>query len=315
MRHAIARLVLASGLIFGALALPMAGQASGGADDGTIGVIADTPELFALLLQIGRGLDHVEGLRLLPIAGKGPIQTLTDLVQLRGVDAALLTSDTLGYAKSNGLLPDIDDKVSFLVRLSGLDVHVIARKGIKSFSDLDGKTIATGSTGSSSFIAAELLTSAAGLSARLFVADGLDAVAAVVGGKADAAILVGRKPLGPLKQAKGLHLISVTFPGALPESYAPALLSHEDYPQLIAKGQSVETLSASLVVAAFNWKRGSPQYQRTRQFADALFSALQPGGENDANINLAASVPGWRRHVAAEDALKSRAGKLQASSP
>jgi uncharacterized protein len=315
MSNAAARLAMTLCLFLGTLAPSVAAETRGTANEAAVGVLADTRESFELLLRIERGLDHVDGLRVLPIAGKGPVQTLADLVYLRGVDAALLTSDTLAFAEANGLLKGVASKVSFVVRLAGLDVHVIARDGIASFGDLADKTIATGSTTSSSYVAAQLLLSAAGLSANTIVADGADAIAAVASGKADAAILVGRRPLAGLGAAKGLHLIDVAVPESLQASYSPSLLSHEDYPQLIPQGHSVETLSASLVVAVFNWQRGAPQYVRTRRFVDALFAALQPGGNNDANLNLAASVPGWNRHGAAEDALKSRAAKVQAASP
>lgn len=314
MSSAVARIAVILCLVLGLAPLP--GVEARAANKTTaIGVLADTPESFDVLLRLSRGLDHMNGIRILPIAGKGPVQTLTDLVYLRGVDAALLTSDTLAYAEVNGLLPSIADKVSFIVRLAGLDVHVIARAGVDSFADLSGKTIAIGSTGSSSYVAAQLLSAASGIAAKSIVADGADAVDAVMQGRADAAILVGRKPLAALGAAKGLHLIGVTAPMASQEGYSPSLLSHDDYPQLVGDGQTVETLSASLVVAAFNWKRGSPQFAQTKAFTDALFSALQPGSGNDAILNLAASVPGWNRHSAAEEALKIREDGTAAASP
>lgn len=315
MKHAVARWAIALAFAVCAAWPALAASARSKPGDAVVGVIADTPESFDVLLRLSRGLDHVKGLRVIPMAGKGPVQTLTDLVQLRGVDAALVTSDTLSYVESNNLLPGVKDKVSLLVRLGGLDVHVVARPDIASFDDLSGKTIATGSTGSASFVAAQMLSATAGISARSIVADGPDAVTAVIQGQADAAIIVGRTPLDALKDTTGVRLLSIAMPEVLQDGYSPALLSHEDYPGLIAEGQTVETFSAALVVAAFNWKRGSPQYVRTKQFTEALFGALQPGNDNDASLNLAASVPGWTRNAAAEDALKTRSEDQTTASP
>ena len=61
------RMALAS-LMFGLLI------ASGPVQAGpttTIGMMADTPQHFDVVLRLSAGLDHQGGLRILPIAGKG----------------------------------------------------------------------------------------------------------------------------------------------------------------------------------------------------------------------------------------------------
>ncbi|HUR43883.1 MAG TPA: TAXI family TRAP transporter solute-binding subunit [Aestuariivirga sp.] len=280
----------------------------------TVGVLAATPDEFALLLRLARAIDHENGMRILPMQGKGPVQTLTDLVSLKGIDAALVSSDTLAFMERNGLLEGFGSKISFILRLSTLDVHVIARSGIETLADLDGKTVAIGPASSDSYVAGQLLLEAAGASVRTIEANGATALRAVTEGKADAAILVGRKPLSEIKALQAsseLHLLDVAAPEGLQEIYAPSLVTHEDYPQLIGAEHAVETVSAALVIAVFNWQRGSPQYDKVRSFTDGLFSALQPGGASDASLNLAASVPGWARHRAVEEALKSHEKKLQ----
>ena len=117
--------------------------------------------------------------------------------------------------------------------------------------------------------------------------------------------------LAALTSESGIHLLQVTAPGGLEDTYAPSLITADDYPKLVSAEQPVETISASLVIAAFNWKRGSPQYAKLRRLAEQLFTVLQPGSSSDASLNLAASVPGWKRHPAAEDALASHAKRLQ----
>jgi hypothetical protein len=126
----------------------------------------------------------------------------------------------------------------------------------------------------------------------------------VASGQADAALIVGRKPLAELRDVpadSGLHFIALADGGA--SHYAPSLLTAEDYPQLVTGGQPVETLSTGLVLAVFNWAEGTPQFERPRTIARAILAALaRAGGEPDA-INLAAEVPGWARHAAASEAL------------
>jgi TRAP-type uncharacterized transport system substrate-binding protein len=269
-----------------------------------------------LLLRLAHAVDHENGLRILPMAGKGAVQTLTDLFYVRGVDAALVPSDTLAFMDRNGLLDTIGSKFAFVVRLYPLDVHVIAKSGINSLSDLDGKTVVVGPAASESYVAGQLLFGATGVSPKTMEASGPAAVRAVADGKADAAILVGRKPLPELKVVgsnSGLHLIDVGSPDGLQDIYAPSLVTHDDYPKLVTSEHPVETISAALIVAVLDKPRGTPQYARVQRFANGLFSALQRGDNEDASLNLAASVPGWNRHAAVESALKSHAEKLQAA--
>jgi hypothetical protein len=214
----------------------------------------------------------------------------------------------------NGLLEGIGGRFAFVVRLYSLDVHVIARSGIDSLTDLDGKTVAAGPAASESYVAGQFLLGATGLSAKTIEADGAAAVRAVADGTADAAIIVGRKPLPELKllgSGSGLHLIDVATPEGLQNIYSPSLVTNDDYPQLVDAARPVETVAAALVVAVLERQQGTPQYQKVQRFADGLFTALQRGSGGDASLNLAALVPGWKRHPAVEAALKSHAEKLQ----
>jgi TRAP-type uncharacterized transport system substrate-binding protein len=306
-----------AGVTFAILCL-MNGSVAGAAgtdskpNNATLGVLADTPDSFTLLQRLARAMDRDGNLRIVPMAGKGPVQSLTDLVNLRNVDAALIPSDTLAYMEKNGLIDGLTGKIAFVVRLAGLDIHVVARQGLNSLADLGGKTVVTGNTASESFVAGQFLIAGIQPPPKLLAGEDGDAVRAVADGRADAAIVMGRKPLAPLLALgarKGLHFIDVMQPEDLKETYAPALLSHEDYPQLIPAGRQVETVSSSLVIAVFNSKRGSPRYDRIHHLAEVLFVALQHGGDGDAGLNLAAAVPGWNRHAGADAALANMSAK------
>ena len=280
----------------------------------SVSIMADTPLSLAVLQRLAPMMERGGSLRILPVAGKGPVPTVTDLVTLHNVDAALVSSDTLAYMQHNGLVGGLPGKLGYVVKLGGLDIHVVTRNGIETLGDLAGKRVVTGRTGGESFIAGEFLRGAISPPPELLPGDGLDALQAVAAGKADAAILVGHRPLPELAAMgtqSGLHLIPLQAPKGFEDIYAPALISHSDYPQLIAEDHPVETVSAALTVAVFNWKKGSAQYDRIRTLADSLFAALQPSPAGDAGLNLAAGVPGWARHGAAADALAALHGGSQ----
>ncbi len=312
MKYAVARFVIALCL------LVTAGSFSKAANPGdmAVGVLAATPDEFAFLLRLSNAVDHENGLRIVPMSGKGPVQTLTDLYYIRGVDAVLVPSDTLAFMERNGLLSGINSKFSYVMRLFPMDVHVIARSGINSLDDLEGKTVVMGPAASASYVAGQFLLESAGVSANTIEAGTAEAVRAVSEGEVDAAILMGRKPLAELKligAASGIHLINVTAPEALEDTYAPSLVTNEDYPELVTEAAPVETVSAALVLAVLDRKRGTPQYDRVQRLAEGLFTALQRGSGEDASLNLAASVLGWNRHGAVAAALKAHAEKLQAA--
>ncbi|MGQ0485551.1 MAG: TAXI family TRAP transporter solute-binding subunit [Hyphomicrobiales bacterium] len=315
MRNALGALAIAS--IFSA-SIPVYAQSRDQLitlNQNTVGIMADTAGSLGMALNFARALDHENDLRLLPMAGKGPVQTLTDVIYLRGVDAAILPSDTLAYAVNNQLLEGAPARLSFIAKLASLDVHVLARGSVKTLADLAGKRVAAGSTGSGSFIAASLIFPAAGVTIDEVPLEDAEAIAALKRGDVDAVVIVSPRPaalLHVLKQKDGLHLVSVPAGGNLWDFYAPAILSSADYPGLLRRGESVETAASSLVLAVFNAPRNSERYYKLRRFTDALFDSLMPEDGAAAGINLAADVPGWTRYVAAQEWLDARRGTAQA---
>jgi hypothetical protein len=86
------------------------------ANSGTISVIASSLETPYLNYaeDLADVLDDGDNLRILPIIGKGPVQTLTDLIYLKGIDAGIVPSDVLAYVHANKLYED--DKISYLAK-------------------------------------------------------------------------------------------------------------------------------------------------------------------------------------------------------
>ena len=97
------------------------------------------------------------------------------------------------------------------------------------------------------------------------------------------------------------------------------MLTNAEYPNLIAPGEQVETIAASSVLIAYNWPKNTDRYRRIEKFVNAFFAKFAefqktPRHPQWKNVNLAATVPGWKRFPAAEewlakyreDALSSR---------
>ena len=58
---------------------------------------------------IARALDHENGLRILPMLGKGAVQSVQDLQDFPVIDAALITTDSLAYTNIASLYTDYFD--------------------------------------------------------------------------------------------------------------------------------------------------------------------------------------------------------------
>ncbi len=299
MRHALATLVL------GLFCLV---QPAGAKDRAIIiGLMADSAADLPMALRIATALDHQGGLRILPMAGKGPSQTLTDLVHLEGVDAALLPSDVLAYAVREKLLDVKPSKISYIVKLASRSLVLVARKDVDSLAGLAGKRIAVGTTADVSFVSARLLLDATHTSVDEAPLSGEAALTGLAEGSVDAAFLTAddAATLSARHKLRGVHILPLPLPDTLAEAFAPALLTADILPGLLKKSESVETVSSSLILAVFEWPKGSPQSLTTKAFAAALFDALGRGG--GAGLNLAASVPGWTRARVAEELLASPA--------
>jgi hypothetical protein len=116
-------------------------------------------------------------------------------------------------------------------------------------------------------------------------------------------------------RTEGFHLVSVPYDPRIADLYLPARFTREDYPQLVRTDDPVETVTASSILAVYNWPEKTERYNKVARFVDAFFSKLPefqkpPRHPKWVEVNLAASVPGWRRFKAAQDWLNRAAAPV-----
>src|SRR5207253_768287 len=126
-------------------------------------------------------LDDGNKLRVLPIVGRGSVQSVADILFLQGVDLGIVRSDTLDYLERKGFAKDIKN---------------------------DGR----------------------------------------------------------------FHLARVEYAKPLQGDYLPATLTAKDYPNLIAEGETVDTIAVPAVLAAYNWAPNTERYRKLSQFVEAFFT-------------------------------------------
>ncbi|MGJ5033444.1 MULTISPECIES: TAXI family TRAP transporter solute-binding subunit [unclassified Bradyrhizobium] len=256
-------------------------------------------------------LDEGESLRVLPILGRGSAQNLIDIIMLKNIDMGFVTTDALEFVKTEYNIPDIAQRVRYIAQLFHNDVHIVARREIRSLEDLNGRRVfAERSIG---LPAARTIFRRLGIRADIdSQTDPTGGLQKLIDGQGDAWIASVSKDAPIIKGIKNeggrLHLLTIPYDHALQDIYLPSSFSSEEYPNLVPPGTKVETVAASTVLMVYNWPENSERYRRTARFVDALFGKIQvlqspPRHPKWRDTVLSAPVQGLVRFKAAQEWL------------
>lgn len=261
-------------------------------------------------------LDDGDDFRVLPVIGKGGGQNVKDVRFLKGVDLGITQSNLLGYYKRTNEIGPIDDKIVYLAKLFNEEMHLIVRadSGITAIDQLGGRRVNFSDVGSGTQLSTRDIFERIGVKPEEVNMGQADAFEKLKSGEIAATILIAGKPAGSmmkLKASDGFRILPVAYPKALQADYLPAVLTNEDYPGLIEPGRTVETVAVGAVLIAFNWPKNTDRYRRIAKFIDTFFPRLAefqkaPRHPKWREANLAAVLPGWKRHDAAEAWLANR---------
>jgi hypothetical protein len=142
----------------------------------------------------------------------------------------------------------------------------------------------------------------------------LEALQKVRSGEIAATALIAGKPASSmlkLSRSDRLHFVPIPYPGQLIGDYLPATLVHDDYPELIAPDETVDTVAVGAVLIAYDWpKTNVDRYRRVQRFVEAFFPRIAelqrpPRHPKWRDVNLAATLPGWTRFEVAQAWLDS----------
>jgi TRAP-type uncharacterized transport system substrate-binding protein len=279
------------------------------------GLLEGAPIRFAT--EIARVADEGDALHVLPIVTRGPTENVEALLYLRGVDAAIINSDALEQFRT--LVPNIDQRISYILNLFPSDLHVFVRPEIQSLADLRGKRVNFNTPGTTAAYSGPLIFNRLKLEVdKTFIPHpaALEQMRRGEGGMAGV-VFVTSKPVDAFARGRwdsGFKFLPVESDDL--GLYTPSVLTSQDYPQLIREGQEVPTVSVSTILAAYNWPKGSDRYARMARLVDHLFSRLgqlQAPGFHPAwrDVNVTAQVPGLRRFAAAQEWIDRNRGNLQ----
>jgi uncharacterized protein len=268
-------------------------------------------------------LDNGNDFRVLPVIGRGGEQNVRDVRYLKGVDLGITVTPVLTKFRATGELGNIDDKIVYITKLFNQEMHVLVRadSGITSMEGLRGKIVNFSDSGSATEQSAQEVFKRLNIEVKQVNTGQADAYEAMKRNEMAGTVLSNAMPapaIARLRPADGFRLISVPYSKQFHEDYYPASISHDDYPNLIPKGQTIDTIAYGSMIIAYNWPKGSDRHRRVAQFVDNFFSNFaqfqkKPRHPKWREVNLAAQVPGWRRFDAAEEWLAKNRAQQQAA--
>jgi TRAP transporter TAXI family solute receptor len=283
-------------------------------NNGTVGVaggqLSGTYMTFAN--ELAQVLDDGDNLRILPIVTYGAASNMDDLLYLKNVDIAVTQSDVFDYFRTQRKIPNLENRVNYIIRLPASEMHVLARQEVKSIEDLRGKKVSFGPAGSASSLTGTIVFQRLGVQVEQVLYDNPTALQKLKTGELAALVRVIGQPIdffAKIPANSGLHFVPIPFSKKFADYYTLGEFTSKEYPTLVPEGQSVDTLAVPAVLAAFNWPRGTDRYRRVEKFTESMFTHWDkfrepPRHPKWRDVNLAATVPGWNRLPVADEILK-----------
>jgi TRAP transporter TAXI family solute receptor len=260
------------------------------------------------------------GLRILPILGRGGAANALDVLLLRGVDMAVFEQDDLRMAQQDDpkIFTNVGQKIHYITKLANSEFQIIARNDIKTLEDLRGKKVNFLKLGSSTQIACATIFKTLKIDVEAVYLDQDEASVQLRNGQIAAFARYAPAPHDAFKSFRadqGFHFIAIDADTVSPDgyvellkTYSPALLKNETYQNIVPADKPVATVAGSLILVTYAWPVGTERYQRVEKFVKKLFDNIdkfKSGARHPKwkDINLAYEVPGWVRFKPASDWL------------
>src|ERR1700719_3009105 len=130
------------------------------------GLLEGAPIHFAT--DIARVVNDVGGTHAPPVVTSGRTENLNDLLYLKGIDPAIINSDSLEEYKSQ--VPQIQQRITYILSLFPSELHIFVRPEIRSLQDLVGKKVHFNTQGTAAAYSGPLVFSRLGINVeKMFI--------------------------------------------------------------------------------------------------------------------------------------------------
>jgi uncharacterized protein len=299
------------------LARPPAPKAPPAPAIGTVGMLAGDVDSTGLRIasDLARVLDNENELRIIPMAGKGSIQNINDLLNLKAVDIAIVQSDVLARFARISRQPGLQSHIQYVAKLYSEEFHILSRMQFSRLQDLTGRRVSFGPKDSGMAITAETVFEANGIAVNPLYLDHEDAIERLKRGELDALVYIGGKSsraFDRITHEDKVHFLDVDYLPGLQANYLPAIVTAEDYPNLVAPNESVGTIAVSTVMAIRTVPSQSERFRVLSWFTEKFFASIDKfkmGGYGSKwrEVDIRAPFRGWQRFQPAERWLLANA--------
>src|SRR6202795_1259170 len=202
------------------------------------GLLEGAPIRFAT--EIARVVNDGGAVHVLPIVTRGPTENVNDLLYLRGVDTAIINSDSLEEYKSQ--VPQIQQRLTSLLNLFPSELHIFVRPEIRSLANLAGKKVNFNTLGTAAAYSGPLIFSRLGLEVEKTFIPHPVALEQMRRGEIAGVVFVTSKPVDAFLKGRwdpGFRFLAVEYSAKFEDYYLPSSIDATDYPSLVPKGERV----------------------------------------------------------------------------
>jgi TRAP-type uncharacterized transport system substrate-binding protein len=267
--------------------------------------------------ELAKALDDGDNLRVLPIVSYGAAENVNDLLYLHGVDIAITYSDVLEEFRKSARAKNVEQRINYISELYVGELHVFARPEIKTLADLEGKKVGFHTKGAGPTITGPILFQRLGIHVEPVFINNTIAIEKMKTGEIAAILHTVGKPndlFTKLAPIPGFHFVPVEYSTKFSDYYVPSTFTHDDYPNLIAVGEQIDTIGIPAILAVYNWPKQSDRFRRLNRFIDYYFDRFDRLKQASfhpkwKDVNLSGKVPGWTRYWVVEEKLRAISGK------
>ena len=254
-------------------------------------------------------LVKTRGVKLKVFDSAGSVENVFAVYKTPGTQLGIVQSDVLAFVAKVGTDPvmkKIAGKTKMVFPLYNEEVHLLARKEIKDFDDLAGKTVAIGEEGSGIYLSSRVLFEVSDVKPREILPIGPEeALALLKQGKIDAMFYVAGFPVKLFTEdvtaADGLALIPITNKRIL-EFYPSAQIPSDTYGW---QSLAISTVAAKAVLISYDFR--GDNCENVGKFAKILSENLEwlraNGHPKWKSVDLNASIKGWQQYDCVKKAI------------
>jgi TRAP-type uncharacterized transport system substrate-binding protein len=277
----------------------------------TVRIIAENIDNASLKMvsDLSRVLNQHRKLRIIPMIGTSDIQNIDDLFNTQTADAAVVNMDVLTFLKRTKRMPGIENRIHYIAKLHSQEFHILTRMKYMCLGELTGRKVNFGPEGSSSALTAQAVFATNKVEVRPLYLDHAVAIEKLRSGEIDATVFVSGKPsslFSDIRYTNNVHFLDVAYEGDLQLDYLPAIMTHDDYPDLIAPNETVSTIAVNAVLIIGATSPKSARYKKLSRFVERFFPRFaelkkKPNHAKWSEVNYKLPISGWARFLPAEE--------------